>query len=184
VKSPVELARQVGFVLRAAEWVLGRPVRHVLDVGAGEGQWRTALRRLRPGVRYDGVDPSAHAVARFGGRRGLLAGGITDLDGLPLRTSYDLVVCCGMLNYLDARTLRAGLAQVARRTGGLAYLELFAAEDVRAGGVEGDTAWPRPRPAAWYRRVLREAGFVPVGLQCHVTETSRLSALEWCGEGR
>ena len=33
VKSAVELRRQVEFVVRMAEWVLGRPIRSVLDVG-------------------------------------------------------------------------------------------------------------------------------------------------------
>lgn len=176
VKSRTELARQVAFVLGTAEFVLGRPVRSVLDVGCGEGQWRAALRAHRPRLHYDGVDPSAYAVARFGARRGLQLGGIEDLDDLPLRSSYDLVVCCGMLNYLDAPALQRGLAQVARRTGGLAYLELFTREDA----FEGDTDWPAPRPARWYRGVLRTAGFSAIGMQCYVTRASsdRVSALE------
>jgi SAM-dependent methyltransferase len=176
VKSPAELARQVAFVLGTAEFVLGRPVRTVLDVGCGEGQWRAALRRHRPRLVYDGVDPSAYAVARYGAARGLQQGGLHDLDALPLRDSYDLVVCCGMLNYLEPDTLPAGLVQVARRTGGVAYLELFTSEDA----YEGDTDWPSPRAASWYRRVLRTAGFAAVGMQCYVTAdaVARVSALE------
>ena len=94
-----------------AEWVLGRPIRSVLDVGCGEGNWRAPLRRLRPTVHYEGVDPSTYAVARYGRRRQLHLGGITSLQELPLRASYDLVVCCGMLNYLDEDTLRADCAR-------------------------------------------------------------------------
>ena len=37
VKSPAELRRQVEFVVRQAEWVLGRPIRSVLDVGFVQG---------------------------------------------------------------------------------------------------------------------------------------------------
>ena len=37
VKSSAELARQAAFVMRAAEFVLGRPIRTVLDVGCGDG---------------------------------------------------------------------------------------------------------------------------------------------------
>ena len=51
VKTVAELARQVAFVLHTAEWVLARPVRSVLDVGCGEGQWRAALRKHRPSIR-------------------------------------------------------------------------------------------------------------------------------------
>lgn len=176
VKSPVELARQAAFVLSTAEFVLGRAVRTVLDVGCGEGQWRAALRAHRPRLHYTGVDPSDYAVARHGRRRNLLLGRIDRLDALTLRTAYDLVVCCGVLNYLAPRTLEQGLAQVAARTGGMAYLELFTRDDA----IEGDTDWPTPRPAAWYRRQLREAGFTAIGMQCHVSHAAihRLSALE------
>jgi SAM-dependent methyltransferase len=164
VKSPTELARQVRFVLSAAEWVLGRSVRSVLDVGCGEGNWQPVLRKLRPGVHYDGVDPSAYAVARFGARRGLQQGSIESLDALPLRSRYDLVICCGMLNYLSSAQLRRGLAQVTRYVDGMAYLELFSKGDA----IEGDTGWPALRPAAWYRARLRGAGLTSVGLQCYV----------------
>lgn len=176
VKSPAELARQAAFVLRTAEFVLGRPVRTALDVGCGEGQWRGALRTHRPRLHYDGVDPSAYAVARYGTRRGLQLGGIDQLDTLPLRDTYDLVVCCGMLNYLDADTLARGLRQVARRTGGVAYLELFTSDDA----FEGDTHWPAPRPARWYRDVMARAGLCAIGMQCYVSEAARdrVSALE------
>ena len=176
VKSPTELRRQVEFVVRQAEWVLGRPVRSVLDVGCGEGQWRPQLRRLRPRVVYDGVDPSEYAVRRFGARRGLQLGGIEDLDGMRLRDRYDLVICCGMLNYLSAGVFRRGVAQVARRTGGVAYLEIFTSVDA----FEGDTDWLTPRPVAWYRRVIRAAGLHPVGMHGYVptAQRERVSSLE------
>lgn len=163
-------------MLRTTEFVLGHPVRSVLDVGCGEGQWRAALRQHRPKVHYDGVDPSEYAVTRYGRARRLQLGGIDELDRLPLREQYDLVVCCGMLNYLAAPVLQRGVAQVARRTGGVAYLELFTQEDA----FEGDTNWPAPRAATWYRGVMRRAGLWPVGMQCYVASASRerVSALE------
>jgi SAM-dependent methyltransferase len=177
VRTPAEFGRQVDFVLHLAEWVLERRVKRVLDVGCGEGQWGVALRKRRPGLEYTGVDPSSWAVETHGDKRGLLEGGITDLDRLlPRSAQFDLVLCVGMLNYLDAATLRRGLRQVAKRTAGLAYLELFAQGDA----YEGDTDWPTPKPAAWYRTTLQSAGFVPVGMQCYVTqvEADRISLLE------
>ena len=164
MKSPAELKRQVEFVLHTAEWTLGRRVRTVLDVGCGEGNWQPVLHRLRPALEYDGVDPSAYAVTKHGARRRLQQGGIEDLDVLPLREQYDLVVCCGMLNYLSPSQLEAGLPLVAARTGGMAYLELFAQGDA----FEGDTGWPEPRPAGWYRKTLARAGFRSIGMQCYV----------------
>ncbi len=177
VKTPAEFGRQVEFVLHMAEWVLQRPLRRVLDVGCGEGQWGVALRRRRPALTYVGIDPSEWAVSRHGVRRGLLQGSITDLDTLlPAGETFDLVLSVGMLNYLPAATLRDGLRQMARRTGCVAYLELFAQGDE----LEGDTDWPRPKPAAWYRTLLATAGFTPLGLHCYVTraEADRVSALE------
>src|SRR5437868_8762227 len=99
VRTAAEVGRMVRFVLATADYVLGRPVRTVLDVGAGEGNWLPVLRRLRPGIVYQGVDPSAYAVARFGRRRNLLLGDVASLDELPLRDGYDLVVANGVLNY-------------------------------------------------------------------------------------
>lgn len=176
VKSASELRRQVEFVVRQAEWVLGGPIRTMLDVGCGEGQWYPAVRRIRAGVVYDGVDPSEYAVARFGARRRLQRGGIEDLDRLALRTQYDLVVCCGMLNYLPPAVLRRGLVQVAHRTGGLAYLELFTSADT----FEGDTSWPRPRSTSWYRSAIQRAGLRSVGLHGYVpvSQLARVAALE------
>jgi SAM-dependent methyltransferase len=148
----------------------------VLDVGCGEGQWRAALRRHRPRLQYTGVDPSAYAVAKFGARRHLQQGGIEELASLDLREQYDLVVCCGMLNYLSIPQLTSGVAQVAERTGGVAYLELFTKDD----RFEGDTDWPPPRSASWYRGLMQRAGLVPVGMQCYVAEAAqdRVSSLE------
>jgi len=177
VRTPSEFNRQVDFVLHLAEWVLERPVARVLDVGCGEGQWGVALRRRRPKLTYVGVDPSRWAVEKHGARRGVRLGGITDLDVvIDAGEQFDLVLCVGMLNYLDAATLRTGLRQVARRCAGLAYLELFAKGDAYIG----DTDWPTPKPAAWYKSTLQSAGFVPVGMQCYVTraDADRLSALE------
>jgi SAM-dependent methyltransferase len=177
VRTAAEFARQVDFVLHLAEWVLERKVTSVLDVGCGEGQWGVALRKRRPRLAYTGIDPSEWAVSMHGKRRGVRQGSITDLDRLLAPDAqFDLVLCVGMLNYLDAPTLRSGLRQVAARTGGVAYLELFTQGDEYVG----DTQWPRPKPAAWYRTLLRSSGFVPLGMQCYVTvaEADRLSALE------
>lgn len=170
VKTARDLERQVRFVLAAADYLLDRPVRSVLDVGCGEGQWRPALRRLRPGIRYHGVDASEYAVRRFGRRRNIRLGSIDDLDSLGLPSSFDLVLCVGMLNYLTSAQLRRGLAQVEARCAGVAYLEIFTRED---DGVVGDLRRRDARPAASYRRLMRSAGLVSCGMHCYVPEELR-----------
>ena len=180
VKTAQELARQAAFVVGTAEYMLGRPVRSVLDVGCGEGNWLAPLRRLRPTVHYTGVDASEYAVARYGVKRNIRLGAIDSLDRLRLRKDYDLILCVGMLNYLPPGQLATGLAHLHERAGGLVYLELFTSAD---HGVFGDTMGTRLRSPAWYRARIREAGFVALGMHCFVPEWLRehTSVMERCG---
>src|SRR4249919_1723306 len=62
------LARKVALAVATAEYHLERPIRTVLDVGAGEAAWRAPLLKLRPGLRYLGFDSSEYAVRRYGRR--------------------------------------------------------------------------------------------------------------------
>ena len=180
VKSPIELQRQVAFVIGVAEHVLARPVRTVLDVGCGEGNWRAPLVRMRPGIQYTGIDSSEYAVKRFGTRRNIRLGTIDSLDKMRLRQNYDLILCVGMLNYLEPPQLGAGLKHLHDRAGGLVYLELFTSAD---SGVFGDTRGTRLRSPAWYRAHLRKAKFLCIGMHCFVPTWLRehTSAMERCG---
>lgn len=167
VKSPLDMRRQLGFIVAATEYLLERPVRRVLDVGCGEGNWAPVLRRLRPGAAYYGVDGSEYAVRRFGRRRNLRLGTFSSLGSLGLRTDFDLVLCLGVLNYLPPDELRAGLRQLRALSEGVVYLELFA----RADDATGDFRRASTRSAAWYRRTIREAGFVAVGMHCYLPKS-------------
>jgi predicted TPR repeat methyltransferase len=163
IRSPAELARKVALAVAVAEYVLERPVRTVLDVGAGEGSWLPPLRRLRPRVRYLGVDASEYAVARFGRARNLVLGRVDTLPEHAGPGPYDLVVCADVLNYLPADELAAGLAHVRALVGGAAYLELFTAGEAMEGDLRG---WHR-RPAAFYRELFDRVGLVTVGPHCY-----------------
>src|SRR3954468_24737297 len=59
VHTPDSVRRKVRMVVGIAEYFLGRKLRSVLDIGAGEGAWRREIRRIRPEVRYLGIDPTA-----------------------------------------------------------------------------------------------------------------------------
>lgn len=179
IATPAETARRVALVLGVAEWVLGRRVRHVLDVGCGEGLWRAPLLARRPGLTYHGVDPSAYVVARFGRRRGIRQGTFGTFDSLRLRARYDVIACTDMLHYVGAPEIRTGLAHVADRLGGVAYLPVVTSSD----DVEGDVAALTRRSPAWYRARFREAGLAPLGLECYVRRdmAAELAALERMG---
>jgi SAM-dependent methyltransferase len=162
VSESAELQRTARFVVAAAEQVLGRPLRTVLDVGCGEGRWRAPLRRERPRLRYLGLDPSPYAVARYGRRRNLRLASFADLGTVDLDEAYDVVLCHDVLHYLPLGELRRGLRALGPRVGGLAYLAVHTAEDDIAGDLQGF----QRRPAAAYRRLFADVGLVAAGLHC------------------
>lgn len=173
------LARKAQLAVSAAEYLLGRRVRTVLDVGCGEGRWYTALRRLRPAIRYQGVDASEYAVARWGKTRNIRLGTFGGLRSLRLPRGYDLIVCADVLQYVATVDVARGLQEIRRLLGGVAYIEAFAAED----DMEGDTdEWHR-RSGAEYRRLFKAAKLTHCGLHCWVDldALDNVNALEVCG---
>ncbi len=176
IGTRTDLERLVTFAVAAAEYVLARRVRTVLDIGAGEGRWAPVLHRLRPHATYYGIEPSSYAVSRFGKRRNLFRGGVEDIAALFPDRRFDLVVCCSVLNYLPRVSVEHALPAIARATGGLAYLEIFTSSDDVRGDLRG---WHAENPA-WYRKTLSRAGFTRCGLHCYVprTDSSELVALE------
>lgn len=184
VRTAAELERQVRFVVAMAEHLLNHPVRTVLDIGAGEGAWLPVLRKLRPRIRYWGVDPSEYAVRKHGARRNIVLGDAAALDDVErIPGGADLVVCSSVLNYLSPPALKRALSQLAQRTDGMAFLELYTGRDLAK--IEGDIAPIGNRSAAWYLAALRAAGFIPCGMHCYVTGrlASRVTELERaCGD--
>lgn len=158
------LERRVRLALAAAEYLLERRVRTVLDVGCGEAPWRAILRRLRPRLRYTGVDSSPYAVRRFGKRRNIRLGRFGGLGTLALPGRFDLIVCSDVLHYVPTRELLPGLTALRTLLSGVAFVELFAAED----DVMGDDIEFYQRTGASYRKIFRAAGLTPIGLHCWV----------------
>jgi SAM-dependent methyltransferase len=174
--APQRVDRKLRYAVGAAEYLLDRPVRSVLDVGCGEGAWALHLRRLRPGARYVGIDPSEYAVARFGRTRGVRLGSFGALGALDLGGPFDLVVVCDVVPYLSDREWRAGLPGLAAAVGGLAFLEIWTVPD----GVVGDLAGFSRRRARTYERQLRSAGLHRLGphLYAGPERIGELAALE------
>lgn len=159
VNTPAEVRRKVALAVAQTEYFLTRTLRDVLDVGCGEGAWREHLRALRPRVRYLGVDPSDYAVATFGRARNIRKAAFGELASLRLRRQFDLVVCSDALHYVPDDELRRGLPALVQLAGGIVFLELLTADDDIVGDLEGLIR----RPAAWYRKLFREHGLLPVG---------------------
>jgi SAM-dependent methyltransferase len=163
--APAELDRKVHLAVAAAEWLLDRRVRSVLDVGCGEAPWRAPLMRLRPRVRYVGVDPSEYAVARYGRTRGIRRGHAHALDALDLgpSASFDLIICADVLHYLSVSELRDALRAIHARLAGVAWLELFTSAD----DIVGDMREFKRRPPSRYRELITKSGLMKVGPCCY-----------------
>lgn len=163
ISTPALTRRKCAVAVSVAEYYLERPIRSVLDVGCGEGQWRMALARLRPDASYTGVDASEYAVGRFGRRRNLKLGSFTSLHELDLAPSYDLIVCSDLLYYLPDAALSPGLRTIVSLLEGIAFLEAYPTDI----DLVGDTKGIARRNAAFYRKLFRRHGLVSCGTHCY-----------------
>lgn len=171
VITPAKTRRKVALAVATAEYYLERPIRSALDVGCGEGNWRSALKALRPALRYTGVDSSPYVVSRFGRARNILSG---SLGGLPhLADSYDLVICSDALHYIADDEIEAGLAMLVPRLAGIAFLEAYTDRE----GLRGDTDGIYLRSEARYRELFRRAGLEACGSHCYVGTLLRGSVM-------
>ncbi len=179
VATPQSLRRKVRLAVAAAEFVLGREIRSVLDVGCGEAPWRALLRRMRPGCAYTGVDNSDYVLRRYGQKRQIRRGSLGTLGRMRLRGPFDLIVCADVLAYIPTPEMQRGLVALRRLLRGVAYLEAYVTSDDIVGDLEG---WHHRKETA-YRTAFAAAGLIACGLNCWVphTQTHRLAALERCG---
>ncbi len=178
VSTQESLARKVHMAVSVAEFVLGRPIRTVVDIGCGEAPWYVVLRKLRREIRYIGIDSSEYAVQRFGKSRNIRQGSFADLDRMRLPRSVDLVVCADVLQYVDTRDATRGLRAIRRMLAGVAYIESFTTRDA----MEGDRDGWHERTATEYRRLFRRAGLTPCGPYCYVDldELDTMNEFEHC----
>ena len=178
VATRASLERKVRMAVSVAEFILGRRIRNVLDVGCGEAPWYTVLRRLRRDVRYIGIDSSEYAIARFGAARNIRRGSLGDLAHMKLPRAVDLVVCADVLQYVDTKDVERGLRAIRRILGGVAYIESFTTHDA----MEGDKHGWHERSATEYRRLFRRAGLAQCGPYCYVDphELDTLNEFEAC----
>jgi SAM-dependent methyltransferase len=164
VVTPASTERKVRMVVGIAEYLLERPIRRVLDVGCGEAPWRAQLRRIRPRVHYEGIDPSPYVVERFGTRRNIRLGGFGDVGRVGLEGAYDLVVCSDVLQYVEDADLVRGLAAISRMLEGVAFLEAYTTGDE----LVGDRRQWQDRSAREWRRRLKAAHLTACGMHCYV----------------
>jgi len=138
-----------------AAWTdyLELPVRRVLDIGCGLGHWREAVRAQWPKARWHGIEFSEHLCRELGWTQG----SIVDFDPKATlgRERFDLVICQGVLQYLDDRAAACALRNLGRWTDGVLFLEALTTRDWRENcdrtRTDGDV---HLRQGTWYRRRL------------------------------
>lgn len=163
------LARLLGAYLR----YLNQPVRNVLDLGAGLGHMRAALRREFPRATYLGVEQSEYACERYG----LQQGSVVDFKA---RGRFDLVICKGVLQYLNRADAERALANLGELCRGCLYLEALTREDWE-GACDRRVTDGKVylRPAKFYKTRLRaEFRSAGAGLFVHQRSPAVLYALE------
>lgn len=170
VGSAAATARLCGFVAAYVRY-LGLPVRSVLDLGCGLGWWRPALKAHWPRASYLGVEFSTYLCERHGWTHG----SAVDFD--PGR-QFDLVICQGVLQYLDDRAAASALRNLARLCRSALYLEALTQRDWRQNVDRRVTDGAvNLRPGVWYRRRLARA-FVNCGGGVFVRRTAGASLFE------
>jgi SAM-dependent methyltransferase len=172
--SPVHTRRQIAQLASGVSGLIGwwgLPLRSVLDVGAGPGYWRDWFAQHRPTVRYKSIDISAHACKKFGHDQ-------ADIASWSPAAPFDLVVCQGVLQYLDANGAASAIENLARACRGVLFLEVPTSTD-RLGVLDSarsdlDIHF---RSGTWYRRRLG-SHFREVGAALHARHGAPIAFYE------
>jgi SAM-dependent methyltransferase len=141
-------AALAGFVFAYLEH-LKVPVERVLDIGCGIGLWRREVLRRHPKACYVGVEKSHYACREHGWESGC----VTDYRA---EEGFDLVICQGVLQYLDEAAAEAALHNLAHLVRSALYLEILTLEDWQRNCDRKVTdGRVHLRSVVWYRERLR-----------------------------
>lgn len=138
----------------------GLEIEAVLDVGAGIGLWRDWFAARRPEVKYVSIDVSDYACVTYGHKK-------KDITRWRGKQRFDLVVCQGVLPYLDDLECKKAVRNMAAMCRGFLYLEAVTSRDLREVCDRNRTdVTMNARSAASYRRLLSPY-FEPLGCGLH-----------------
>lgn len=101
----------------------GVELERVLDVGAGVGRWGAWFAKNRPSVRVRSTELDPVVCERFGHEQ-------RDITSWRAKQSFDLVVCQGVLPYLDDDGCARAIENLAAMSRGFLYLEAITARDL------------------------------------------------------
>ena len=151
-RTRVHGAKEIGRLCTAVTSMLdwwGVPIESVLDVGAGVGHWRDWFEKNRPKTAYRSTEVSRYACAQYGHEQ-------RDITRWRTPAKFDLVVCQGVLPYIDDAGCAKAIANIGAMTGGFLYLEAITKNDIRhVIDNEKTDVKVHERTGAWYRSRLR-----------------------------
>lgn len=138
----------VAAMANLADW-FGVTIRSALDVGAGVGWWGQWFAKYRPQVRFVSTEYEAEICKTYGHLQ-------ADIASWRLDEQFDLVICLGVLPYLDDAACHSAIANLGAMSRGLMYLEAITKADTE-GSVDPTLTDMRiyRRPAQWYRKALK-----------------------------
>jgi SAM-dependent methyltransferase len=123
-------------------------LRRVLDLGCGLGAWQGEVALRYPSAQYTGVESSDYLCRKYGWAEGTAA-------SYRGRGRYDLVICQGVLQYVDDGEFRASIANIARLCRGATFLEIPTVHDwyenCDRSISDGEIHF---RTGDWYRREI------------------------------
>jgi hypothetical protein len=129
----------------------GGSIETALDVGAGAGLWRDWFAKNKPSVKYRSIEYSAYACERYGHEH-------RDIATWRARERFDLIVCQGVLQYLDDAACAAAIENLGAMARGFLYLEAITRRDMDEvcdqKMTDGEV---HLRTGAWYRARLEES---------------------------
>lgn len=176
VVDPEHVERLGAFVCSYLRY-LRVPVRRVLDVGCGIGLWRDVIAKHFPQATFHGVEYSEYLCGRFGWEKGSVV-------HYQASAPFDLVICQGVLPYLNATDAVAAMHNLAKLCKGVLYVEAVTLEDWQQDIVDKTLTDPHllRHPAPLYRSTLVQ-GFTELGGGLWLSQQAQvpLFALERAG---
>lgn len=146
-------------------------IRRVLDLGCGLGYWQQVIARSYPQANYTGVELSEYLCETMGWEQG----SVVDYRS---KKPADLVICQGVLQYLNRNQAMDAIANLAQLSGSALYLEALTSEDLRQScDPQRTDTKVHLRSASWYRKQLREH-FLPLGGGLFVRQDSEVVLYE------
>jgi hypothetical protein len=158
-KQPIHTVNEIAHLATAVHEMLAwwaAPVRSVLEVGAGRGDWGNWYRTLHPTVRVTSTDVSEHSCATFGHKR-------RDIAQWAPKRPFDLVICADVLQYLDDRAATRALRNLTTATRTCLYFDALTSFDAKHTVERSKTDLNATlRTGDWYRQRLSR-GFTQAG---------------------